>query len=223
MCGFQIAIDGPAGAGKSTIAKKIAAKLNYIYIDTGAMYRALTYTILEKKISIENVDAIINLAENCVIEFRNKDIIINNKKVTEEIRIQQVNEKVSYIAQIAEVRKILVNTQKKIALNNNIVMDGRDIGTIVLPKANLKFFLTASVKERAKRRYNEMKTKNNSIDFNKVLEEIRKRDKIDENRKCSPLARADDAVTIDTTGLNIAEVVDSILITVKDALKDSSV
>ncbi|MGV8145003.1 MAG: (d)CMP kinase [Alkaliphilus sp.] len=219
MCAFQIAIDGPAGAGKSTIAKKIASKLNYIYIDTGAMYRALTYEVLNKKISIDNIEEIICVAKNCDIVFRNMHIFINNKKIDEEIRSQHVSENVSFIAQIPEVRNILVDLQKKIASNNNIVMDGRDIGTKVLTDADLKIFLTASIEERALRRYNEIKLKNSDVSIKNIHNEIEKRDNMDESRKCSPLKKATNAIIIDTTSLTIEEVVDQVVLLVKNKLR----
>ncbi|PHS36578.1 MAG: cytidylate kinase [Alkaliphilus sp.] len=215
MCAFQIAIDGPAGAGKSTIAKKIAEKLSFIYIDTGAMYRALTYEVLDRKIAIDNIEEIIHIAKNCNIAFKNKDVFVNNNKVNDDIRSRRVNENVSYIAKIPEVRNILVDRQKKIASNNNIVMDGRDIGTKVLPNANLKIFLTASVEERALRRYNEIKCNNSNVDIESIRSEIVKRDAMDESREHSPLKKAINAVTIDTTGLTIKEVVENILILVR--------
>ena len=216
MCVFQIAIDGPAGAGKSTIAKKIAEKLNFIYIDTGAMYRALTYEVLERKIAIDNIQEIIHIAKGCNIAFKDKDIFINNYKVNDEIRSRRVNENVSYIAKIPEIRNMLVCLQKKIAFNSNVVMDGRDIGTKVLPNANLKIFLTASVEERALRRYNEIKCNNSNVDIESIRSEIIKRDRMDESREYSPLKKAINAVTIDTTGLTIKEVVENILVIVKN-------
>lgn len=210
---IQIAIDGPAGAGKSTIAKKIASKLNILYIDTGAMYRALTYKVIQLGIDMNNMDEIIEVAKKTNIEFINGTIYLDGIDVSLEIRNQQVTKLVSFIAQIAEVRDILVELQKKIAHNNDVVMDGRDIGSNVLPKANLKVFLTASVTERAKRRYLELLAKSSTSEI--VLEDIetdiKLRDKMDSEREASPLIKAADAIVLDTTTQSIDQVIEEIL------------
>lgn len=210
---IQIAIDGPAGAGKSTIAKKIASKLNILYIDTGAMYRALTYKVIDEKINMSNTEKIIELAKKTDVEFKNGVIYLDGRNVSVEIRNQQVTKLVSYIAQIAEVRKVLVLLQKKISNHNHVVMDGRDIGTNVLPEADVKIFLTASVTERAKRRYLEMLEKNNNMAIlvEDIEADIKLRDKMDSEREASPLLQAEDAIVIDTTIYSIDEVVDEIM------------
>ena len=206
-----IAIDGPAGAGKSTIAKKVADRLGYIYIDTGAMYRAFTYELLISSISLSDIEEITKVLEKTNIEFKNNEIFLNNLNVTNEIRSKNVTANVSAVSAIPQVREKLVNLQRKIASENNSILDGRDIGTVVFPNAELKIFLTASVKIRALRRYNELIAKDKNIDINEIEAEIEKRDKLDSSRETSPLVKAADAIEIDTSNLSIDEVVNTIL------------
>lgn len=208
---IQIAIDGPAGAGKSTIAKEIAKRLNITYIDTGAMYRALTYKALISNVNIHNKDEIICLAQKSDIKFFQDNIYLDDKIINKEIRDICVSKNVSYIAQIAEVRKILVGIQRKIASTQDVIMDGRDIGTHVLPKATMKVFLTASVEERSYRRYVELKSKGTAVKLDEIKNDIINRDKIDSERAAAPLVKAEDAIIIDTTGLSIEEVVEKII------------
>ncbi len=207
----QIAIDGPAGAGKSTIAKRIAERLNITYIDTGAMYRALTYKVLANNIDITNEKSIIDLAQNSNIQFLQENIYLDGKMINEEIRSIEINKKVSHVAKIKEVREILVGAQRKIALGQDVIMDGRDIGTHVLPNATLKIFLTASVQERALRRYLELKKKGIEVDIDELEKDIMNRDNIDSQRAFAPLVKAEDAIIIDTTGLTIEDVVERII------------
>ncbi|ABW19107.1 (d)CMP kinase [Alkaliphilus oremlandii] len=207
----QIAIDGPAGAGKSTIAKRIAERLNITYIDTGAMYRALTYKVLANNIDITNEKTIIELAQNSNIQFLQENIYLDGKMINEEIRSIEINKKVSHVAKIKEVREILVDAQRKIALGQDVIMDGRDIGTHVLPNATLKIFLTASVQERALRRYLELKKKGIEVDIDELEKDIMNRDNIDSQRAFAPLVKAQDAIIIDTTGLTIEDVVERII------------
>ncbi|MFW6271123.1 MAG: (d)CMP kinase [Bacillota bacterium] len=222
-----IAIDGPAGAGKSTVARILADKLNYKYLDTGAMYRAVTYQTLKKKIKINNKSEIIRIARELDFKFLSPDhngitrILVHNKDITDKIRKPKINKYVSHIAKIKEVREALVEKQRKIARQNNIILDGRDIGTRVIPEAEYKFYITASLKERAKRRFQEL-NKNNKISLKKVENDLKNRDKIDKNREHSPLTRAEDAILIDTTNLSIEEVVNKIIniINSKDMKKD---
>ncbi len=211
MSCIQIAIDGPAGSGKSTIAKKIAERLNITYVDTGAMYRALTYKVLMNNVDIQNEDVIVKLAQESNIKFFQGDIYLDNNIVNEEIRSPEVSKNVSYVAKIPRVRKILVNIQRKLALNRDVVMDGRDIGTHVLDNASLKIFLTATVEQRSYRRYMEFKNKGLKVNFDDVKKDIVNRDKIDKERKFSPLVKADDAIIIDTTDLSIDDIVDKII------------
>lgn len=206
-----IAIDGPAGAGKSTIAKKVADSLGYVYIDTGAMYRAFTYELLTSSISLSDIEEINKVLEKTNIEFKNNEIFLNNLNVTNEIRSKNVTANVSAVSAIPQVREKLVNLQRKIASESNSILDGRDIGTVVFPNAELKIFLTASVKIRALRRYNELIAKDKNIDINEIEAEIEKRDKLDSSRETSPLVKAADAIEIDTSDLSIDEVANTIL------------
>ncbi|BEP29046.1 (d)CMP kinase [Helicovermis profundi] len=204
---YKIAVDGPAGSGKSTIAKIIAKKLNIMYLDTGAMYRAIAYKILNKNIKIENINDIVDMMKNTKILFDKDIIFLDGINVSKEIRMPNVSNFVSKVASIKEVREHLVKLQTNIANNNSVIMDGRDIGTVVLKDAQFKFFLNASIKERANRRYKEMIEKKIEVDFDNIYKEISQRDLADINRKESPLAKASDAIEIDTSTMNIDEVV----------------
>ncbi|WIF94715.1 (d)CMP kinase [Caminicella sporogenes] len=211
MANLSIAIDGPAGAGKSTIAKKIALLKNLVYIDTGAMYRAFTLKLINKNIPLDNYDLIKEVLKDTEIDIVDGKIYLDNVNVSSEIRKPIINKNVSQIASIPFVREFLVKLQRKIAENNNVIMDGRDIGTKVLPYAKYKFFLTASIEERAKRRYKELKEKGYKCSLKDVIGEIANRDKMDSERKVDPLKKADDAILIDTTGKTIEEVINEIL------------
>lgn len=207
-----IAIDGPAGAGKSTIAKEIAKILNLEYVDTGAMYRALTLKVINSGIAIDDIENIIKVANSTSIKFQNNKIYLDGTAVDEDIRKNIVNNNVSNIAKIKEIREIMVDMQQKMAMDSNIIMDGRDIGTVVLPNANYKFFLIASVEERARRRYLEiMEKKQEDISYEKVLEDIKKRDTIDSTRDIAPLKKAPEAHIIDSTDKSIEETVREII------------
>lgn len=208
---MQIAIDGPAGAGKSTIAKKIAEHLNITYIDTGAMYRALTYKVIINNIDVKNEEDIIKLAHESNINFVKGNIYLDNNIVNDEIRLPEVSNNVSYVAKIPKVRETLIEIQRQIALNQDVVMDGRDIGTHVLKNADLKIFLTATVEERAYRRYSELKDKGLDVNLDDIKNDIAGRDKVDREREVSPLVEAEDAIIIDTTNLSIENVVDKII------------
>lgn len=201
-----IAIDGPAGAGKSTIAKKLADSMGYTYIDSGAMYRALTLKVLRENIPLKEFDRIIALAGETDIDFRENSIFLDGRAVDVEIREENVNRNVSYIAEIPQVRKLMVDLQRKISRNKNVVMDGRDVGTVIFPSANMKFYITASVDERAERRYNELKLKGYDAEIQDIKSQIEKRDHIDSTRTESPLSIASDAIIIDTTGKCVEEV-----------------
>ena len=216
-----IAIDGPAGAGKSTIAKKLAKRLNYRYLDTGAMYRAVTWYVIDNNIDVSNEDKIGEIAKNINISFKtdkngNTSIHVNDKNVSNEIRKNSIDNNVFDVAKISKVRNEMVKIQKRIAKNGKIIVDGRDIASRVLPDADLKIYLTASVEERARRRYNELIEKRISTDFEKVKKEIQKRDYIDKNRENSPLTKTKDAVLIDSTSLSIEEVLDKISSLIKE-------
>jgi len=211
-----IAIDGPGGAGKSTIAKLLAKKLNYLHLDTGAMYRAVTLAAIKNNNDFDDKKKLIELAKKITITFdENGEVYLNNKNISEEIRSSEVNNHVSKIAAVKGVRKILVKKQQQLAQENKVVMDGRDITTVVLPEAEHKFFLTASLSERAKRRYQEVKSKNKDADLEKIKKSIAHRDKLDSEREHSPLKKADDAVIIDTTTLSIDEVLKKMISLIK--------
>lgn len=208
-----IAIDGPGGAGKSTIAKLLAKKLNYLHLDTGAMYRAVTLAALEKNCDFNNKKELIKLAQNIDINFNKAgEIFLNDENISRKIRSAEVNNYVSKTAAVKGVRKILVKKQQKLAEKNKIVMDGRDITTVVLPDAEYKFFLTASLAERAKRRYQELKSQNKNVDYKEIKNSIARRDKLDTEREHSPLKKAEDAILIDTTGLSIKEVIKQMMV-----------
>lgn len=202
-----VAIDGPGGAGKSTIARLLAQKLNYLHLDTGAMYRAVTLAALRENIDFNQQEKLIELARKIDISFDQKgEILLDGENVSEEIRKAEVNKHVSQTAAVKGVRDVLVKKQQQLARNNKVVMDGRDITTVVLPEADHKFFLTASLEERARRRYQEVRSKNKDADFEKIKESIARRDKMDSEREHSPLKKAEDAVLVDTTNLSIDEV-----------------
>lgn len=212
---ISIAIDGPAAAGKSTVAKIVAEKLSYIYIDTGAMYRALTFKALEQNIDLQDEAVLLNTLTNTIIELLPGDkgqlVFLDGKDVTTAIRTSNVTNSVSIVAKHPLVRKEMVSRQQRFAENGGVVMDGRDIGTHVLPHAEVKIFLLASVEERALRRHTENIAKGFPSDLEKLKEEIAFRDKLDTEREAAPLKKADDAVEIDTTSLSILQVVDKIL------------
>ena len=208
---LSIAIDGPGGAGKSTVAKSVATRLNVDYIDTGAMYRAVAYKTIINDVDVDDTEKIKELLEETVIDFSKGDIFLDGKNVNKEIREPEISKVASKVSQIFEVREKLVELQRIMAKTKSVVMDGRDIGTNVLPEANCKFYMTASPQERAKRRYDELKSKGKDVSYEDVFSDIVHRDKQDMERELNPLRKAEDAVEIDTTGLNIQEVVDIIL------------
>ena len=208
-----IAIDGPAGAGKSTIAKKVAARLGYAYIDTGAMYRTVTLCFLESSQPFSE-EAATHIANRIDIAFQYRDgvnrVFVDGREVTDEIRSLEVSQNVSKVAAVGGVRTAMVAAQRKIGEKGGVVMDGRDIGTVVFPKAQLKVFLTASVEERARRRYLELKEKGVPVDLADLEKRIAQRDELDENREISPLRCAEDAHYLDSTALSIDEVTEQI-------------
>ncbi|MCK4662318.1 MAG: (d)CMP kinase [Bacteroidales bacterium] len=223
---ITIAIDGYSSCGKSTLAKDLAKKLGYIYVDSGAMYRAVTLYCIEHNI-IQNGEInekeLNNSLSSISINFKynnNKkrpETYLNNKNVEEKIRNIEVSENVSLISKLSFVRKKLVRIQQEMSKNKSIVMDGRDIGTVVFPDADFKIFLTANVEIRAQRRYDELKEKNTDITFKDIMENIEKRDYIDENRKISPLRKAKDAIVLDNSNLNKEEQLEWILKIIADS------
>lgn len=203
---INIAIDGPAGAGKSTIAKMVSAKLGYIYVDTGALYRTIALYIRENNISDENIPAEINKAD-VSLKFIDgtQRVFLGERDVSGLIRTPEISMEASRTSAMPAVREYLFGTQKKIARENNVIMDGRDIGTVVLPNADIKIFLTATPEERAERRYRELAEKPNCPCYEEILSDIIERDRNDMNRPVAPLRQAEDAVLVDTTNLTLEQ------------------
>jgi len=210
-----IAIDGPAGSGKSTTAKIVAEKLGYLYLDTGAMYRAITLNALQNKIDFNNDNKIVEIAKNSEIRFEKTDhtlkTFLNGVDVTEAIRTPEVTNSIARVAANPRVRAILVKKQREFMKNGGVVAEGRDIGTNVFPNAELKIFLVASIEERAKRRYKELIEKGIQVDLDKLKADIKIRDSHDIGRKTNPLKQAPDAILVDTSKLSIAQQVDFVL------------
>ncbi len=207
-----IAIDGPAASGKSTTAKKVAEKLNFLHLDTGAMYRAVTLFFLNQNVQLSNQRNIRDALDRISIEFdRNNRPLLNGEDVTNAIRSTRISNAVSEVSAVETVRKKMVQIQQEIGKNRNVVAEGRDIGTVVFPNAEFKFFIVADVTERARRRLNELKRKQTGIELDDIVRELKERDKKDSTRKISPLKKADDAIVIDTTNLSIDEQVDKII------------
>lgn len=207
-----IAVDGPAGAGKSTISKRVAKELGITYIDTGALYRALTLKILNSNIENDNIEEIVKMINKTDISFKDDHILLDGKIVDDDIRENKVSNNVSNIAKIKEVREKLGQIQRNVAKKQSSILDGRDIGTVVLPNADFKFFITADAEERGNRRYKELlENGENKISLSQVIKDIKKRDAIDSNREIAPLKKSDDAFEIDNTNLSIEESVEKII------------
>ncbi|MFQ6618495.1 MAG: (d)CMP kinase [Fidelibacterota bacterium] len=220
---FIVAIDGPAASGKSTTAKLVSEKLNYLYIDTGAMYRAITYKILKNNITFDDVEKIIDAARDARIELKKVNSVIktflDGEDVSEIIRMPRVSKHVGLISEIPQVRQILVEKQRKMGEAGGVVLEGRDIGTNVFPDADFKFFLDADINERARRRYKELCKSGIKLSINRVKNEIIERDRRDRMRKHSPLKRAEDAIFIDTTNLTIDQQVGLIVNKINEYIK----
>lgn len=212
---YSIAVDGPAGAGKSTIAKETAKKLSFIYIDTGAMYRAMAIYFMDNNIDTDSTEAMEEACNNVNVSIDYIDgtqqVFLNGVNVTGRLRTEEVGKMASKTSPCAAVRTKLVELQRKLADNSNVIMDGRDIGTCVLPNATAKIYLTASVTARAERRYKELIEKGEKPDLNVISEDIEKRDYSDMHRDNSPLRQAEDAVYLDTSDMGISEVVEKII------------
>ena len=209
---YSIAIDGPAGAGKSTIARRLAKELGYYYVDTGAIYRTVAYFMDILGVSPKDVDGVERYIDELTIEIEYDEagaqhMIMNGMDVTDDIRTQDISQKASLVSAHAVVRDVLLDMQREMAKQYNVIMDGRDIGTVVLPKATVKIFLTAAPEVRAKRRMDEMIAKGQKADFQKVLRDIQQRDYQDTHREIAPLKQAKDAVKLDTSELDIDGVV----------------
>lgn len=211
----NIAIDGPAGAGKSTIAKKVAEKLGIVYVDTGALYRVVGLHMLKNKINVNDSTRVVDELKNCKISIDYVDniqkVLLCGEDVTDLIRTDDVSMAASTVSGIFKVREFLLDLQRNIGKNQDIIMDGRDIGTVVLPDASVKIFLTASINLRAKRRYDQLIASGEKVVFENVLSDMKKRDLQDINRKISPLKQADDAVLLDTSNLSLEESIESVL------------
>lgn len=227
MNNYSIAIDGPAGSGKSTVAKQIAKKLNLLYIDTGAMYRAVGLHCLKNGIDLKKEEKIASALKNMNMSIEllqgMQNIYLNGENVTEKIRTQEVGKAASDVAVILAVRQKLVQIQRDLAKGHNVIMDGRDIGTNVLPDASVKIYLNASIEERTKRRCNELKALGKQYDSERVKKEIIQRDENDKNRKYNPLTKAKDAFEIDSSCMNIEQVTEAVLNIVKQKVIDLGV
>ena len=225
---LQIAIDGPAGAGKSTVARRLADRLDFLYIDTGAMYRASTWLALQKGISLEDGPGIARLASSADIVLKPADetsegkirVFADGQEITRAIRTNKMSDQVALVAALKEVREILLERQRELAGRESSVIDGRDIGTVVMPQAGLKIFLTASPEERAHRRLKELEAQGERPDFKDLLAAIKKRDHLDSTRAVSPLAKAFDAVEINTDQMSIDQVVDTLEKLARQAMSD---
>lgn len=212
---IRIAIDGPGGAGKSTIAKQVAKALDIDYIDTGAMYRAVAYKLIRDNIDMHDEAALAAMLDATDIDFSGGSTILDGEDISDRIRPQEISRKASECSALAPVRAKLVELQKKMGSTKSVIMDGRDIGTVVLKDAELKIYLTASAEERAERRYKELLLKGEDISYEKVLADMQERDYNDMHREITPLRKADDAIELDTTGMSIDEVTEYILRKVK--------
>ncbi|MBU3126437.1 (d)CMP kinase [Clostridium sp. FP2] len=219
---ISVAIDGPAGAGKSTIAKIIGEKFNLMYINTGSMYRAVTLTAMNANISEKNVDDLVKIVASLEMHFEEDHLFVNKEDLTELISMPVISNNVSKYAAVPKVREILVKLQQDIAKKFNVIMDGRDIGTVVLKDATFKFYLTASSEERAKRRYKELITKGIDVDYDTILSDIIKRDYIDTHREVSPLKKAIDAIEIDSNDLDIDGVAQKMIDYINSNIKNNN-
>ncbi len=212
---FNVAIDGPAGAGKSTVARAVARRLEMIYVDTGAMYRAMALYMLREKVALEDVEGIVEKCQHADISIRYENgtqvVLLNGENVNPFLRTEEVGNAASVVSPIAEVREKMKRLQKELAAKNDCVMDGRDIGTCVLPKAQLKIYLTASSQVRAERRYLELAAKGEQGDIAKIRADIEERDYRDMHRENSPLTQAEDAIFLDTSHMTAEEAVEAIL------------
>lgn len=219
---INIAIDGPAGAGKSSTAKLVAKKLGYIYVDTGALYRTVGLYSIRKGIDTKDAEKVIATLPDIKVELKFVDgaqhVFLNGEDVSEDIRTPEASMGASNVSAIPKVREFLFDLQRSIATENNCIMDGRDIGTVVLPNADVKIFLTTSVEERATRRYKEMLEKGEEADYNDILEDIKKRDYQDSHREVAPLKQADDAIYVDNGGQSLEYGADYLLNIIKEHL-----
>lgn len=219
---INIAIDGPAGAGKSTIAKAAAKTLGFIYVDTGALYRAVAYFMLSHRIDVNKEDKVASYLCDVVPELKYingvQHVFVNGEDVSDKIRTPEVSMGASAVSAIPRVRDFLFDLQKKIAAENNVVMDGRDIGTVVLPNADVKIYLTAAAEERARRRHKELTEKGENVSFDEVLADVNKRDYNDTHREIAPLKQAEDAILCDTTNVDLQGAIDMLINIINEKL-----
>ena len=215
-----VAIDGPAGSGKTTVAKLLAKKLNFFYLDTGATYRTLTLKVLREGVNLEDKERIEQLAQGLKMKIEEEKVYLDGEDVSHQIRTPLINKTISLIACLPGVRKVMVNTQRRIVGDKDAVVEGRDITTVVFPFAEVKFYLTADFEERVKRRYRELKDKGINLDLEEVKEEMRNRDEADLKREIGGLKIAEDAIYIDTTNLTIEEVRDKLFLIVQEKIQN---
>ncbi len=210
---LTIAMDGPAGSGKSTIAQRLAEKLDYLYLNSGSMYRAMTLLALREGGNPADVSALIQLAKSCRIDFSNngKTTLLNGEDVSDDLRTPEIDRAIADIAKIPDIRREMVRQQRRIGENGGIIVEGRDVTTIVFPEADLKFYISASVEERAKRRFTEQQAKDIETTLEQVEQDIRERDQMDKSREHSPLQTAEDAIVVDTTSMTINQAVEFVL------------
>ena len=224
---FIVAIDGPAGSGKSTTARLTARKLGWLYLDTGAMYRAITVKVLKEKIPLDDTEAIVRVAENSIIRLQPSEIgmrvFIDDDEVTSEIRRPEVDKAVGPVCEIEGVRRRMVEQQRKMGQESKLIAEGRDMTTVVFPDADLKFYLTASLEERARRRQKDLEGQNIFMPLDRLMKEIEKRDLRDSSRRISPLRKAEDAILVDTTDMSIEDQVSIIIKHIRDKMNQGSV
>ena len=213
--GFIVAIDGEAGSGKSTVAKEIAKRLNFIYVDTGAMFRCVTLELIRKNIGLNDIDKINGILANITIVFKNEEnfqrVFLNGEDVTEEIRCEKVDDKVAEFATVREIREKLKELQRELGKTDNIVMEGRDIGTVIFPNADVKIYIEVSEEERANRRYKQNLEKGIDTSYEQILANIKKRHKLETEREIAPLVKAEDAILLDTTNMTEEESIEKII------------
>ena len=225
--GLIVAIDGPSGAGKSTITRRLADQLSYIYIDTGAMYRALALAVQRAGISIDDQEKVVELCRRAELSFRVEDgvsrIILNGEDVADQIRTPEISLLTSCIASMKAVRELLLVKQRQMGQGGGVILEGRDIGTVVFPDADVKFFLSATAEERGRRRYLELRGKGVQVDLARTVDEVVARDLQDENRDHAPLRQAEDAIAVDSTCLSIGEVVDGMVQIIEDRMRAAGI